>query len=240
MVCTIIKPPSSNKKHSENIKKEKTVPSSTKTKKKINMSLSTVKKLKRMKPVNRLKTNSKLSKNNKKDNIKNGITLQHAISFSATKQTSKKKSAGQLKKTKHTSYLKVANILSAISELGKWAFFISILSMVVSTSGYPTKDSLHQTNTMKIKRTESRPKRFINLLTLVPHFIPSLTTLNLENYAENPQHNNKTKSKKTMGTPKIAYGFQEEDNSFETASHNDKVYKKWKLRNQRAAYYQNA
>ena len=43
-----------------------------------------------------------------------------------------------------------------------------------------------------------------------------------------------------METLKNAYNFRKEDNSFETASHNDKVYKKWKLRNQRAAYYQNA
>ena len=209
------------------------------------MSLSTVKKMKRMKPVNRLrkKDNRKQSKDNKEDNIKNGITLSRAISFSTAKKTSKKKSAGQFKQTKHTSYPKVANILSAISELGKWAFFIIILLMLVSTSGYPTKDSFHRTNDMKIKRTDSRPKRFINLLTLVPSFTPSLTTLNLENYTENSQSNNRTKSlmtKKTVDTPKNTFNFQEEDNSFETASHNDKVYQKWRLQNQRAVYHQNA
>ena len=47
-------------------------------------------------------------------------------------------------------------------------------------------------------------------------------------------------TKKTVDTPKITFNFQEEDNSFETASRNDKVYQKWKLRNQKAVYHQNA
>ena len=137
----------------------------------------------------------------------------------------------------------MTNILSAISELGKWAFFIIVLLMIASASGYPTKDSFHRTNNIEIRRTDSRPKRFINLLTLVPSFAPSFATFNPEHYTRSSQSNNQTQSqmtKKTVDTPKNTFNFQEEDNSFKTASRNEKIYQKWKLRNQKAVYHQNA
>ena len=115
--------------------------------------------------------------------------------------------------------------------------------MIASASGHPTKDSFHRTKDIETKRTDSRPKRFINLLTLVPNFVPSVATFNPEHYTRNSQCNNQTQSfmkKKTVDTPKNILNFLKEDNSFETASRNDKIYQKWKLQNEKAVYHQNA
>ena len=92
---------------------------------------------------------------------------------------------------------------------------------------------------METQRTENRPKRFINLLTFAPSFAPSFATFNPEHYTSNSQSKNKTNSlmeEIAAATPQSTLKFQEEDNSFETASRNDKIYQKWKLRNQQAVY----
>ena len=134
--------------------------------------------------------------------------------------------------------MKIVSIFTKLRKFGRRVIIISmLLSLIASSSGCQTKSSFPRTNKNGMENSDSRPKRFIPLLAFAPIYAHAFTAFKPGQYTGHSQSRNGTNSlvaKIAAITYQSTLGFQEEDNSFETASQNDKVYQKWKLRNQQA------
>ena len=133
---------------------------------------------------------------------------------------------------------KIVSIFTKMRKFSKqWITTLIFLSLIISSNGCQTKNSLLRTNNNGMENSDSRPKRFIPLFAFAPIYAHAFTAFKPGQYTGLSQSRNGTNSlvaKIAAITSQSTLRFQEEDNSIETASQNDKVHQKWKLRNQQA------
>ena len=157
------------------------------------------------------------------------------------KQFSKKKATFDPKPSNSKMNIYMMKIVSIFTKMRKfsrrWIITSILLSLIVSSSGCQTKNSILRTNNNGMENSDSRPKRFIPLFDIAPIYAHAFTAFIPGQYTGTSQSRNETNSlmaKIAAITSQSTLRFQEEDNSLETASQNDKIYQKWKLRKQQA------
>ena len=133
-----------------------------------------------------------------------------------------------------------------------WVIFLIFLTLIFSTNGYQTKNSQPRTNAQSeiytldkvwsdnsnTKNANNRMKRYLPFLAYAPISTHASTAYKI---GQAEIHSQEKSRKKKLSMAKVSatasqstLKFREEDNSLETALHNNKVYQKKKLRNQQA------